>query len=72
MVPLAEVYPAGTVNDNEVAQTVSLVITPGVTAGRGEMTSPKVAEAGAQIPLSATVIVNVMSPPATLSLPPKV
>jgi hypothetical protein len=53
------------------AQTVSAVIGPAEAIGERNIVRSKVAVAGVHTPLSATVIVRVMTPPVVVSLAPK-
>ena len=72
MVPYVDEYPAGTVNEVAVAQSESNVVVPAVAIGAGKMVSTNVVVADGHTPLSATVIVSVITPPVARSFMPKV
>jgi hypothetical protein len=66
IVPFVEAYPAGTVYEFVLAQTVAVSVLPCVAVGAGAIVRVNVVEADAQVAL-LTVIVSVTVAPEVMS-----
>jgi len=72
IVPLADEYPAGTVNESVAAHIVAELVAPAVATGRGLILSVNAVVAGGHTPPSPTDMVSVMGTGDVLSAVPKV